>query len=416
VQWLGRLDCRVKPANDGCESKFFRTETNLVSLAGQLTIDLDAIAANWRALDALSAPSVETAAVIKADAYGCGATQVAPALARAGARTFFVALPEEGAELRQALGPTPIIYILGGYPITPLPTRPTTTQSPPRPSATQSPPPAGGRVREGAATPATPTISLYQNHALRPILNSAAQATAWLKAQPDAPCAIQLDTGMNRLGMEADEFASLGPLPASVQMVMSHLACADDPGHPQNPAQYAEFTGLTESLPYIHRSLAATAGILLGPGYHFHMTRPGIGLYGGWPFTAARPVVSLHLPIIQIRDVAPGETVGYAATWRATRPSRIATLSGGYADGLIRAMGGGATGYLEGHPLPFAGRVSMDLITLDVTDCPTARPGAMVELLGPHQSIDDLAAFAGSIGHEILTSLGSRYRQRYTGT
>jgi alanine racemase len=275
----------------------------------------------------------------------------------------------------------------------------------------------GGRVREGGRIEAD--HHLYPTHNLRPVLNSAAQAAAWFRDHAGAACAIQLDTGMNRLGMEAAEFASLGPLPASVQLVMSHLACADEPGHPQNPAQLAEFTRLTEALPDIPRSLTATAGILLGPGYHSHMTRPGIGLYGGWPFTAAQPVVSLHLPIIQIREVAPGETVGYGAAWRAARRSRIATLSSGYADGLIRAMGanavnGGATGYLDGQPLPFAGRVSMDLIGLDVTDCPAAAPGAMVEILGPHQSIDDLAAAAGTIGHEILTSLGSRYRRRYT--
>ena len=350
-----------------------------LALSADLAIDLGAIAANWRALDALSAPEVETAAVVKADAYGCGAAEAGPALARAGARTFFVALPDEGVSLRQALGPDPTIYILGGYP----------KEDPP---------------------------GLYQTHSLRPILNSAAQAAAWFRDHPRAACAIQLDTGMNRLGMEAAEFASLGPLPPAVQLVMSHLACADEPGHLQNPAQLAEFTRLTEAVPGIPRSFAATAGILLGPDYHFDMTRPGIGLYGGWPFSAARPVVSLHLPIIQIRDVAPGEAVGYGATWRATRPSRIATLSGGYADGLIRALGGGtAMGYLAGQPLPFAGRVSMDLITLDVTGCPAAAPGAMVELLGPHQSIDDLAAAAGTIGHEILTSLGSRYRRRYTG-
>jgi alanine racemase len=195
---------------------------------------------------------------------------------------------------------------------------------------------------------------------------------------------------------------------------MSHLACADEPGHPQNPAQLAEFTRLTEALGDIPRSFAATAGLLLDPGYHFEMVRLGIGLYGGWPFTAARPVVSLHLPIIQIREVAPGGTVGYGATWTAQRRSRIATLSGGYADGLIRALGGGTAGYLDGQPLPFAGRVSMDLIGLDVTDCPAAAAGAMVEILGPQQSIDDLAAAAGTIGHEILTSLGSRYRRRYT--
>ena len=375
----------------------------LVTLSGDLAIDLDAIAANWRALDALSAPAVETAAVVKADTYGCGAAQAGPALARAGARTFFVALPDEGAALRQILGPDPTIYILGGY--APL--------SPPR--AAQSPPPAGGRVREGGRDSNNPTPNLYPTHSLRPVLNSAAQAAAWFRDHPDAPCAIQLDTGMNRLGMEAAEFASLGPLPASVQLVMSHLACGDEPGHPQNPAQLAEFRRLTEILRDIPRSFAGTGGILLGPGYHFDMTRPGIGLYGGLPFVAARAVVTLHLPIIQIREVAPGETVGYGATWAAQRPSRIATLSGGYSDGLIRAMGGGATGYLDGQPLPFAGRVSMDLIGLDVTGCPAAAPGAMVEILGPHQSVDDLAAAAGTIGHEILASLGSRYRRRYTG-
>ena len=384
-----------------------------MNLAGRLAIDLGAIAANWRALDALSAPEVETAAVVKADAYGCGAAEIGPALARAGARSFFVALPGEGAELRQALGPDPTIYILGGY------------APPSPPSATQSPPPAGGRVREGnrieEAARIDPDSPLYPTHDLRPVLNSAAQAAAWFRDHPRAPCAIQLDTGMNRLGMAAAEFATLGPLPPAVRLVMSHLACADQPGHHRNPAQLAEFTRQTEALPGIPRSLAATAGILLGPGYHAHMTRPGIGLYGGWPFTAARPVVTLHLPIIQIHDLAPGQAVGYGAAWRAERRARIATLSGGYDDGLIRALGanarnGGATGFIDGQPLPFAGRVSMDLITLDVTDCPAAAPGAMVEIVGPHQSIDDLAAAAGTIGHEILTSLGSRYRRRYTGT
>jgi alanine racemase len=220
---------------------------------------------------------------------------------------------------------------------------------------------------------------------------------------------------MNRLGMESAEFTSLGALSAAVRLVMSHLACADDPAHAQNPAQLAEFARLTKTLRDLPRSLAATSGTLLDADYHFDMTRIGIGLYGGWPFTAGRPAVTLHLPILQIRDLAPGETVGYGAAWTAQRPSRIATLSSGYADGLIRAMGGGGAGYIDGQPLPFAGRVSMDLITLDVTDCPAARPGAMVEILGSHQTIDDLARAAGTIGHEILTSLGRRYQRRYTG-
>ncbi|HUS54310.1 MAG TPA: alanine racemase [Thermohalobaculum sp.] len=373
-----------------------------MSLVGRLIIDLDAIVANWRALDALTAPHVETAAVIKADAYGCGATQVGTALTKAGARTFFVALPDEGASLRENLGPDPKIYILAGYPI---------PEPHSHPSATQSPLPVGGRLREGALS----ARHFYATHTLRPILNSAVQAAAWFRDAPEGPCAIQLDTGMNRLGMELAEFTSLGSLPASVRLIMSHLACADAPAHPQNPAQLAEFTRLTKPISDLPRSLAATAGILLDADYHFDLTRVGIGLYGGWPFTAGRPAVTVHLPIIQIRDVAPGESVGYGATWTAHRPSRIATLSSGYADGLIRALGGNATGYIGSQPAPFVGRVSMDLITLDVTDCPTAQPGTLVEILGPHQTIDDLAAAASTIGHEILTSLGTRYQRRYTG-
>lgn len=374
-----------------------------MSLAARLSIDLDAIVANWRALDALSPPATETAAVVKANAYSCGAAQVAPALARAGVRTFFVALPEEGATLRRAVGPTPVIYILGGYPLA------DTTNHLDTPL---SPLPTGGRAREGARF--TPDTNLYPAHDLRPVLNSGPQAAAWFRAHPQAACAVQLDTGMNRLGMEAAELATLGLLPDSVRLVMSHLACADVPDHPQTPAQLAEFLRLTEGLAIPH-SLAATAGTLLGPDYQFDLTRPGVGLYGGAPFTAGRPTLSLHLPIIQIRDVAPGETVGYGATWTAPRPACIATLASGYADGLIRAMGTRAVGYIDGQPLPFAGRVSMDLITLDVTDCPAAAPGTMVEVLGPHQGIDDLAAAAGTIGHEVLTSLGSRYARRYTG-
>ncbi len=369
-----------------------------MTLTGALTIDLDAIAANWRALDAHSPPSVETAAVVKADAYGCGAARVGPALVRAGAHTFFVALPAEGALLRKSVGPGPDIYILAGY-------APDTATL-----AEKLPPPATERNREPAAPPAD--AAFYRAHALRPVLNSVPQATAWFLDAPGTPCAVQLDTGMNRLGMEGFEFASLGPLPEAVRLVMSHFACADESGHALTPAQISAFRRMTDGVPR-PRSLAATAGILIGPDAHFDMTRAGIGLYGGLPFADARPAVTLHLPILQTREIGPGEPVGYGATWTATRPSRIATLSGGYADGLIRAMGNRATGFLDGRPLPFAGRVSMDLVTLDVTGCPEAAPGAMVEIIGPHQTVDDLAAAAGTIGYEILTALGSRYLRRY---
>lgn len=356
-----------------------------MTLTGDLLIDLDAIAANWRALDARSAPEVETAAVLKADAYGCGTVYVGPALARAGVRSFFVALAAEGASLRAAVGHEPAIYVLAGYP--------------------PADPDAGAE--------AMPPV-IYRTHGLRPVLNTAAQAAAWLNDQPGEPCAVHVDTGMNRLGMAPEEFAGLGPLPEAVRLVISHYACADEPGHALTERQRADFARLTEgaSRP---RSLANTAGILLGPDSHFELCRAGVGLYGGLPFTGARPAVHLHLPVLQVRDVPEGATVGYGAEWRATRPSRIATIPAGYADGLIRAMGNRARAFLDGRPLPFAGRVSMDLVTLDVTDCPEARPGATVELLGPNQSVDDLAAAAGTIGYEILTSLGTRYARRYTG-
>jgi len=277
----------------------------------------------------------------------------------------------------------------------------------------------------GLATPAAVIVAtgrgadpgerdLYRRHNLRPCLNSALQAKAWFRDHPGAPAAIQVNSGMNRLGMEADEFASLGPLPDSVELLMSHMGCADDPVHPLSAAQLAEFRRLTDGLG-IKRSLSATAGLLLGADYHFDLARIGIGLYGGWPFLEARTVVTVEAPIIQIRELPEGKAVGYGATWTTKRPSRIATISSGYSDGLFRALSNGCSGYIGGQPVPFAGRVSMDLITLDVTDCDCA-PGDMVEILGPNQSIDTLAAAAGTIGHEVLTSLGGRYDRVYTGT
>ena len=344
------------------------------SLAARLKIDLEALASNWMALDALSAPDVETAAVVKGDGYGCGAAKVGQALRRDGVRTFFVAVPSEGVILREAVGPDPAIYILGGY--------------------------------------ATEDRFDYQFSDLRPVLNTAHQASSWFRDE-NGPCAIQIDTGMNRLGMEADEFAALGPLPECVDLVMSHMGNADDPGHPMNESQLAEFRRMTEGLT-CRKSLSATAGLLLGPDYHFDLTRMGIGLYGGCPYKEARSVVAVDAPVIQIRNLRKGENVGYGATWVAPRDSRIATISAGYADGLIRALGNGASVWLEGVEVPVAGRVSMDLITLDVTDF-TCSEGDRVEIIGPNQGIDDLARSAGTIGHEILTSLGHRYRRDYVG-
>lgn len=344
---------------------------------GLLTIDLDAVVMNWRALNALS--EGETAAVIKADAYGLGADVVGPALARAGAATFFVALAEEGVALRKALGQGPRIFVFAGLM------------------------PGDAELMRGAG--------------LIPLLNSAGQVRA---AQGfGAPVGIQLDTGMNRLGMEADEMAMVADLISAmdVQLVMSHLACADEPDHPQNAAQLSTFVEMTAHHVFsgVPRSLAATGGSLLGADYHFEMTRPGVGLYGGLPFRDAKPVVALETPIIQVRELTDGETVGYGAAYVADGHRRIATISAGYADGLLRAMSGGFTVRIGDRAVPSAGRVSMDLITLDVTDAPEAVEGAMLRVLGADQTVDQLAEAAGTIGYEILTSLGPRYDRRYTG-
>ncbi|MEM9145777.1 MAG: alanine racemase [Pseudomonadota bacterium] len=369
-----------------------------MTLTSELTIDLDAIAANWRALDRLAGPA-ETAAVVKGDAYGLGAAAVAPVLSKAGARRFFVAQPGEGAALRAILGAGPEICVLAGFPVAGEARSEARQALPPTHSAPAGPPPH-------------PEAALFAESDLVPVLNAPEQVAAW-RAAGGGRHVLQLDTGMNRLGLEASELAALG-LAADCALVMSHLACADLPGHPQTPAQLAAFRAMAAAHA-VPLSLAATGGILLGEAYRFDLVRPGVGLYGGLPFEAAEPVVTLALPILQVRDVAPGETVGYGATWTATRPSRIATLSGGYADGLLRALSGRGRAWVGEVACPFAGRVSMDLIGLDVTEAPGARVGSMAEILGPRQGVDVLAEAAGTIGYEILTSLGARYVRRYRG-
>lgn len=342
---------------------------------GILTIDLDAIAANWQALARLSRG--QTGAVVKANAYGCGAAEVATRLAREGARCFFVATAEEGAILRKTLGQGPEINVFSGH--------------------------------------MASDTALIRDQVLTPMLNSPEQAARHRAALPDRAYGVQLDTGMNRLGMEAPDWAAIrsdleaGPL----SLVMSHLACADEPAHPMNAAQLAAFISMTQGVS-APRSLSATGGILLGAAYHFDLTRPGIGLYGGLPFADSQPVVALSLPVVQLRDVAAGETVGYSASYRATSPRKIATLSAGYADGLIRYMGNAADVFAGDVPCRLAGRVSMDLLTVDVTHLPEVPD--YLDILGPHQGVDDLAAVASTIGYEILTSLGRRYERRYLGS
>ena len=339
-----------------------------------LTIDLDAIAANWRALDRLTGTEVQTAAVVKANAYGLGVTRVARALAQAGARRFFVAYAEEGAAVRQALGQGPQIAVLGGH--------------------------------------MSGDTEMIHDLDLTPMLNSLDQITRHLEALPGHPFGVQLDTGMNRLGVEALEWEAVAPIliEAGPELLMSHLACADEPDHPLNEAQLQAFHAMTDGTG-LPRSLAATGGILLGPRFHFDLARPGVGLYGGLPFEAAQPVVTLSLPVIQTRELAPGEAVGYGCTWVAETPSLIATVAAGYADGLPRGLSNAAVLWDGDTPCPLVGRVSMDLITVDITHL--AEVPRSLDILGPHQTVDALAESGGTIGYEILTGLGPRYQRRY---
>ncbi len=341
--------------------------------AGQLTIDLEAIAANWAALDAMSGAGTETAAVIKADAYGLSAAKVGPRMVAAGVQSFFVATAGEGRALRPHVGDADI-YVFSGH-------------------------------MEGDRT-------ALESAGLIPLLNSPEQVTRHFSTLAGHPFGVQLDTGMNRLGMEAGDWHALSSelMSAGPRLVMSHLACADEPEHPMNATQLRNFREMTDGIAH-RRSLAATGGTLLGPEYHFEMTRPGIGLYGGAPFTQATPVARLDLPVIQTRIVRPFETVGYGNTWQANVESCIATVAAGYADGLIRAMGPKAKLFAGDTPCPVAGRVSMDLITVDVTHL--AEVPDHLTILGPLQGVDALADAAGTIGYEILTSLGTRYERQY---
>jgi alanine racemase len=247
---------------------------------------------------------------------------------------------------------------------------------------------------------------------LVPLLNSVEQLTRHFEALPGAPFGIQLDTGMNRLGLEPAEWAAVAEiaLAAGPSLLMSHLASADDPDSAQNAEQLRQFHELTQGLG-VPRSLSATGGLLLGPDFHFELTRPGIGLYGGLPFDHARPVVRLSLPVVQTRLVEAGETVGYNATWTAAQDTLVATVSGGYADGLLRSLSNRGRLWCEGTPCPILGRVSMDLISCDISALQNV-PNAL-DLLCEDQGVDELAAAAGTIGYEILTGLGARYLRRH---
>ncbi len=353
-----------------------------------LTIDLDALADNWRRL-AVEAKDAECAAVVKANAYGLGIERAAPALWRAGARTFFVAHLDEGIALRRVL-PEARIAVLNG-------------------------------VQPGSEPE-------FAEHGLMPCLNHLGAVSAWAEfcaRSAPQPAVLHVDTGMSRLGLAPEEVDILAAEPRRLEpipraLIMSHLARAEEHDR-MNAAQRSEFGRALARLPRASASLCNSAGIFLGRDYHFEMVRPGSALYGVNPtpgrVNPMRDVVRLDGMILQVRAIDTPRTVGYGATFQATRPTKIATVAVGYADGYLRSLGNRGSGYIGDVRVPVVGRVSMDLITLDVTRAPEAlaRPGRTVELLGPHHGVDALGEEAGTIGYEILTALGRRYHRRYLG-
>lgn len=350
-----------------------------MSFLPRATVLTSNIVDNWRTLDALH-PGATTAAVVKADAYGLGAAKVARALKLAGCSTFFVAYLEEGVTLRKALGKGPRIFVLNG--------------------------------------PMRGELAAYRDAELTAVLSSELHLKLWSTA-PRGTCAIHVDTGMNRLGLpasfvdtEATAIRRLAPV-----LVMSHLACADDPKNGMNLQQRKDFEDIADAFPDTPASLANSAGCYLGKPYGFDLTRPGIALYGGTtPPTnvALKPGVVLEATIVSVFTGRKDGSVGYGATYPLNEDRLLATCALGYADGLPRAGSGKLKGWVDGIACPVAGRISMDLVTLDITDGPKAiKPGARVEFLGEHAKLEAQAAACGTLGYELLTGLGPRVQRNY---
>ena len=361
---------------------------------GILTVDLDAIVANWRKLEKTAVPA-ECAAVIKADAYGCGTEPVARALAAAGCKTFFVATLDEARAAREAL-PSADVYVLDGF---------------------------------------------FQNCGdsfaklnCKPVIGDLNELAEWdvfcRRSGWSGGAAIHIDTGMNRLGLTLVEAQGIVPRinagDHGITLVMSHLACAESLNHPLNAKQVATFREIASHFSGVPASLSNSSGIYLGPQFQFDMVRPGAALYGINPTPEAdnpmQSVVDLKARIVQLRNVERGDSVGYGGTWTARRPTKLAIVSTGYADGYFRAASAndgtrGAEVVVAGKRCPVAGRISMDLMAIDLTDLPdkTARRGHMVTLIGEGITVDELAHHFGTIGYEVLTSLGRRYARIYKG-
>lgn len=359
---------------------------------GILTIDLSAIEANWKILRSASTPS-ECAAVVKANGYGLGLEPVATRLSEAGCTTFFVADISEGKRLRKAV-PDADIYILNGL--------------------------------------APGTGQVFADHNLRPVIGSAAEIAEWDAFTSvhrwDGGFALHVDTGMNRLGMSIEEAAAFAPRINAenhgLKLLMSHFIAAQFAESPRNAEQMQNFRNVRALYRGVPASIANSSGIFVGPDAHLDLVRPGVALYGVNPTPAKqnpmKPVVDLKVRVAQLRDVAFGETVGYDATWTARRPSRIAVVTMGYADGFFRSASGddqkpGGTLYVAGRPCPIVGRISMDLTALDVTDLPdrAVKRGDYASVIGEHRDVDATGEMLGTIGYEVLTSLGRRYARVY---
>jgi alanine racemase len=362
--------------------------------SGVLTVDLDAIVANWRKLEKTAVPA-ECAGVVKADAYGCGAVQVSHALHAAGCKTFFVATLDEARILRETL-PSAVIYVLDGF-----------------------------FQNSGDA---------FAKIDAKPVIGDLNELAEWdvfcRRSGWAGGAAIHIDTGMNRLGLTLVEAQGIIPRinagDHGITLVMSHLACAEALNHPLNAKQLATFREIASLFAGVPASLANSSGVFLGAQFQFDMVRPGAALYGVNPTPEAdnpmQPVVELKARIVQIRNVDKGESVGYGGTWTARRPTRLAIVSAGYADGYFRAGSSndgtrGAEVMVAGKRCPIAGRISMDLIAVDITDLEknAARRGHMVTLIGEGITVDELAHHFGTIGYEVLTSLSRRYARIYKG-
>ncbi|HYD07253.1 MAG TPA: alanine racemase [Reyranella sp.] len=357
-----------------------------------LTIDLGAIAANWRGLrDAGRAGGrpVDCAAVLKADGYGTGATIVGPRLVAEGCRQFFVAHLDEAIALRGVVPEHPI-YVLNGL----LPG----------------------------------TEADFVEFGLTPVLNHLGQLNGWRAAAQrynrPLDAVIHIDTGMHRLGFGPEEAQVLANERGRLRglrlaLLMSHLVVSEEPDNPINGEQLSRFRAFVRTMPGAPASLANSSGIFLGPDYHFDLLRPGAALYGINPLPGrANPMlttVTLQARILQVRRIDALQTVGYGAAWRSARPSRVATIALGYADGYFRTLINRTHVHLGGRKVPVIGRISMDLVTIDVTDVPEAesQPGALVEVLGPHLTADDLAEHARTNAYEVMTALGRRYARVY---